>query len=387
MLPQKPDRSFTAWLISTILTRLTVTSIPMVSIVGISASGGSFILGGITSGAYAIGESVGAIWLTPLLSHQKVKKRLRQGCAICALLLFGSGVLAVHGTPYNYSVPLLVFITGLISAPIPGILRSSISQSSSSPDRAMSLDNVINQSSWVVGPVLGVAMVHTFGSTAAFLLLGLFLGTSMITTPKAITANYHQSSGSKSKPDLRIVLNPIIASAVIMAVTASFDTLVPILLTEWTGTDVRTGWVLAALASSSVLISALLGIRAGWSGKESKSVFFTLLVIVLIGATGFAYSFPSLITIAVILGAFQAPAMIFRQQIIADRVPKSQQATAFSYLYAAGGIGYSLTAALTPTISKVGNPQYASLSVAFICLIALVASHFYSRKAHSTKRQ
>ncbi|WP_218407115.1 MFS transporter [Corynebacterium sp. TAE3-ERU16] len=251
----------------------------------------------------------------------------------------------------------------------------------------MSLDNVINQSSWVVGPVLGVAMVHTFGSMAAFLLLGLFLGTSMITTPKAITANYHQSSGSKSKPDLRIVLNPIIASAVIMAVTASFDTLVPILLTEWTGTDVRTGWVLAALASSSVLISALLGIRAGWSGKESKSVFFTLLVIVLIGATGFAYSFPYLITIAVILGAFQAPAMIFRQQIIADRVPKSQQATAFSYLYAAGGIGYSLTAALTPTISKVGNPQYASLSVAFICLIALVASHFYSRRARSTKRQ
>ncbi|MBN9644425.1 MFS transporter [Corynebacterium sp. CCM 8862] len=383
----KTDRHFMAWLVSTIFTRLTVTSIPMVSIVGIAAANGSFVLGGFTSGAYAIGESVGAIWLTPLLSRRNVKKRLFQGCAVCALLLFASGILAVNGAPYNFSVPLLVFITGLLSAPIPGVLRSSISQSSSSPARAMSLDNAINQSSWVIGPVLGVAVVHSFGTLSAFFLLGIFLVIAMMTTPRAITNNYHQSSGTESTPDVRIVMNPIVASAVIMAVTASFDTLVPILLTEWSGTDVRTGWVLAALAGSSVLISALIGVKTRWSGKEKKSAFFTLLVVFLIGATGFTYSFPTLMAVAVVLGAFQAPAMIFRQQIIADKVPKNQQATAFSYLYAAGGIGYSLTAALTPSISKLANTQCASVAVAVFCLAALVAAHLYTKNNRSPQHQ
>ncbi|QPK79222.1 MFS transporter [Corynebacterium lizhenjunii] len=371
---------FPAWLLSTILTRLTVTSLPMVAIVGISAAGGSYILGGLSSGAYAIGESVGAIFLTPLLSEHKVKLRLMQGCALCAALLVMCGFLALGGMPYLVAIPLLVFLTGAISAPIPGVLRSSISQFSSNPDRAMSLDNVINQSSWVIGPVLGVAMVHGFGTTAGFCLLGAFLAISVITTPKAIAAGYEQSSGATAKPQLTLVIIPVVASAVIMAVTASFDTLVPILLTEWEGTDSRTGWVLAVLAGASVVVSALLGIKSHWKHKERNASAFTFLVVVVLGITGFTYSYPSLIALAAILGIAQAPAMIFRQQIIADKVPQSQQATAFSYLYAAGGIGYSITAGLTPALSKAASPAIASLSVAALCLLVLVGSYLYAKR-------
>ncbi|KAB1504140.1 MFS transporter [Corynebacterium sp. 320] len=371
---------FVAWLLSTILTRLTVTSLPMVSIVGISAAGGSYILGGVASGAYAIGESVGAIFLTPLFSQHKVKMRLMQGCALCASLLFLCSFLALGGTSYLAAIPFLVFLTGALSAPIPGVLRSSISQFSRNPDRAMSLDNVINQSSWVIGPVLGVAMVHSCGTTAGFCLLGAFLTMSMITTPKAIADGYEQSSGATAKPQFTLVIIPVVASAIIMAVTASFDTLVPILLTEWERTDSRAGWVLAVLAGASVVASALLGIKSRWKRKEHKASACTLLVVVVLGITGLTYSYSSLLVIAAILGIAQAPAMIFRQQIIADKVPKSQQATAFSYLYAAGGIGYSLTAGLTPAVSKASSPAVASLTVAALCLLVLVGSYLCTRR-------
>lgn len=64
------------------MTRLVVTTIPMVAVVGTAAVGKSYAAGGLISGSYAAGEAAGAIWLTHKLKQVGIGRELRTICLV-----------------------------------------------------------------------------------------------------------------------------------------------------------------------------------------------------------------------------------------------------------------------------------------------------------------
>lgn len=360
-----------AWAIATPMTRLVVTTIPMVAVVGTAAVGKSYAAGGLISGSYAAGEAAGAIWLTHKLKQVGIGRELRTICLVGAMLLLVAGAILWFIPSLWLGAALAILVLGAISSPIPGVLRSSATQMTSSSQRILAIDNVVNQTCWVLGPILGVVLVHQTNTVIAYVSLALLLLGAAVVAPLAIPSNYRHESGEGGKVSFRPIAVPVVASGVIMAVTASFDTLVPGLLTHWFGSDEKASFVLALLALGSVVASSVFGIKKSWPRPEVLAMISTVFMIALLATVGSVQSYSILLGVAVLIGVIQAPSMVLRQVIVSDLVSHKRRASAFSLLYAAGGIGYSLAAAVTPWAADMLSARWASAVTAGACFAIL----------------
>lgn len=366
-----PTHNQLVWSILTVLTRLVVTTLPMVAVVGTAAVGKSYVAGGLISGGYAAGEAAGAVFLTHRLTQGAIHRQLRLICWASAVLLIAAGVILWLAPDWWLFSAVSILVLGFISSPTPGVLRSSATQSSTSSQRILATDNVINQTCWVLGPIVGVMMVHHLSTFIAYLSLASLMLLSSLLLSVAVPSSYRHQTGKEGRVDFRPIAVPIVASGVIMAVTAAFDTLVPSLLHQWFGSDEKTSFVLAILALGSVLASTLFGIKKKWSRPETFAMVSTLFMIALLGIVGSLPSYFSLLAIAALIGVVQAPSMVLRQVIVSNSVSDKRKAAAFSFLYAAGGVGYSLSAAVTPWSAQAFSAQSASVIIAALCLAAL----------------
>ncbi|MBG9331100.1 MFS transporter [Corynebacterium belfantii] len=368
---RSPTSNQLAWSILTVLTRLVVTTLPMVAVVGTAAIGKSYVAGGFISGGYAAGEAAGAIFLTHRLAQTSIKRQLRTICWASAVLLIAAGsILWLLPDLWVFSA-VSILVLGFISSPIPGVLRSSATQCSNSSQRILAADNVINQTCWVLGPIIGVVIVHRLNTLISYASLALLMLLSSVLLSVAIPSSYRHQAGEEGRVDFRPIAVPIVASGVIMAVTAAFDTLTPSLLNQWFGSDEKTSFVLALLAFGSVLASAVFGIKKKWSRPKTLAMVSTLFMIALLGIVGRVPSYFSLLLIAALIGVVQAPSMVLRQVIVSNSVPDKRKAAAFSLLYAAGGVGYSVSAAVTPWSAQIFSTQSASVIIAALCIAAL----------------
>jgi len=282
---------------------------------------------------------------------------------------------------------LAILVLGAISSPIPGVLRSSATQMTSSSQRILAIDNVVNQICWVLGPILGVVLVHQTNTVIAYVSLALLLLGAAVVAPLAIPSNYRHESGEGGKASFRPIAVPVVASGVIMAVTASFDTLVPGLLTHWFGSDEKASFVLALLALGSVAASSVFGIKKSWPKPELLAMISTVFMIALLATVGSVQSYSILLGIAVLIGVVQAPSMVLRQVIVSDLVSHKRRASAFSLLYAAGGIGYSLAAAVTPWTADMLSARWGSAVTAGACLAILGWAVCLQRKQTPSERK
>ncbi|AEX79415.1 MFS transporter [Corynebacterium diphtheriae] len=368
---RSPTSNQLAWSILTVLTRLVVTTLPMVAVVGTAAVGKSYVAGGFISGGYAAGEAAGAIFLTHRLAQTSIKRQLRTICWASAVLLIAAGsILWLLPDLWVFSA-VSILVLGFISSPIPGVLRSSATQCSTSSQRILAADNVINQTCWVLGPIIGVVIVHRLNTLISYASLALLMLLSSVLLSVAIPSSYRHQAGEEGRVDFRPIAVPIVASGVIMAVTAAFDTLTPSLLNQWFGSDEKTSFVLALLAFGSVLASAVFGIKKKWSRPKTLAMVSTLFMIALLGIVGSLPSYFSLLAIAALIGVVQAPSMVLRQVIVSNSVSDKRKAAAFSFLYAAGGVGYSVSAAVTPWSAQAFSAQSASVIIAALCIAAL----------------
>lgn len=368
---RSPTSNQLTWSILTVLTRLVVTTLPMVAVVGTAAVGKSYVAGGFISGGYAAGEAAGAIFLTHRLAQTSIKRQLRTICWASAVLLIAAGsILWLLPDLWVFSA-VSILVLGFISSPIPGVLRSSATQCSTSSQRILAADNVINQTCWVLGPIIGVVIVHRLNTLISYASLALLMLLSSVLLSVAIPSSYRHQAGEEGRVDFRPIAVPIVASGVIMAVTAAFDTLTPSLLNQWFGSDEKTSFVLALLAFGSVLASAVFGIKKKWSRPKTLAMVSTLFMIALLGIVGSLPSYFSLLAIAALIGVVQAPSMVLRQVIVSNSVSDKRKAAAFSFLYAAGGVGYSVSAAVTPWSAQAFSAQSASVIIAALCIAAL----------------
>ena len=76
----------------------------------------------------------------------------------------------------------------------------------------------------------------------------------------------------------------------------------------------------------------------------------------------------------VVGGACQAPALTARNLSVSQTIPRRDQPSAFSILYASGGIGYTLSSAyVAATIDELGASRTQSVCAATaVVLIAVV---------------
>lgn len=174
-------------------------------------------------------------------------------------------------------------------------------------------------------------MVHHLSTFIAYLSLASLMLLSSLLLSVAVPSSYRHQTGKEGRVDFRPIAVPIVASGVIMAVTAAFDTLVPSLLHQWFGSDEKTSFVLAILALGSVLASTLFGIKKKWSRPETFAMVSALFMIALLGIVGSLPSYSSLLAIAALIGVVQAPSMVLRQVIVSNSVSDKRKAAAFPF--------------------------------------------------------
>ncbi|MFI5663536.1 MFS transporter [Streptomyces sp. NPDC051684] len=68
-------------------------------------------------------------------------------------------------------------------------------------------------------------------------------------------------------------------------------------------------------------------------------------------------------------GLFQSGVMIARSLGLRERLPEHAHAGAYSVMYAAGGIGYGLTAALSAVVLSAASPAVAVVGGAAVALV------------------
>ena len=354
-----------AWTLATIFYRIVVTTVPMASIIGAQASGRGYVLGGLTSGGFAVGELIGALYLSRRVPATRVVAWVRGAAGVASLLSLLGGAAMVWSGQSAYLAPALLLLTGAATAPFAGILRAAAGQSRDS-DKIMAFDNVLNQVCWVIGPIVGVFGVHGIGTFPLFCIFAACFLIVAGTISGSVPPDFEMTSGVQTFPPLSQVALPIASSFVIMCVSAAFDTAVPIRLFESVGTDADTSWVLAALAAASVVGSALCLWRPSTSAMWRTAGVSTLAMSVGLGALSRIESFTALLVLAACIGFFQAPAMVYRQILVTRTISPAQLPGAFSLLYAAGAFGYSVSAAAVPIGHSVFGLSWTIIAVSLV---------------------
>lgn len=373
-----------SWAGVTVATRLAVTVVPLASVLASHASTGSYAHGGLVAGAYAAGEGL----LAPLMGRRFAQYPLRReviGTVLAEALALGVLIWALDSGQLGVAI-LASFSAGGVASGLPGGLRSYVNViAHRHRHTAVGLDSALNQTCWTLGPALASTAVFAWFPavplviTIVGLLLAAVIARRLPTTIVVATSAEPGRGRWGWRPHLPVLTRiwPSVAtSALVMGLMAVLDITLPGTLSQFGSSPAWTGPVLAGLAGLNILASAGYGSRR-WPGRPHRhAVIFTAIFAILL-CTGGLSSHPAVLASLVITaGAAQAPAMTGRNLAVGDDLPEQSWPFAFSVLYAAGGVGYSIASLVTAALLTEHQPPVVltALAAAAIVITALVAA-------------
>ena len=340
------------WAIVTLGTRLTVATVPLGGVLLAAGVLDSFAIGGLLAGGYAAGETL----LAPVMGRRAQRGRLRRELTLAitaeaALILATLAVLAVDRRWWPVAVATMAAAGGAASG-LPGALRSYIAGSvdRAARDRALSVDNIINQVNWLVGPALAAVGSAVISPWAP---LTIVVSALVCTLPavarlptRAVDSDPGPRETLRTPALLRRIILPIVASALIMASMATLDVLIPARVAADGVPPVLSGLALGGLAAAAMVASALYGARR-WPGSPTRHAQVGLLAIaVLVWAIGISGPAWLALSLCVAVGFAEAPALLGRNIALTEQIPEDQWTVGFSLLYSAAGLGYTAGATI-----------------------------------------
>ncbi|MFZ3554850.1 MFS transporter [Streptomyces sp. BH055] len=372
---------FIVWMLVSLASRTPVAMAPL-ALVFLSRHGaGGYASGAVLASAYVLGEVAGAPLLGARLRAARIRRQLAAGLAV--------GACAFVALPFARFAPLpvligLAFLAGAAPAACPGgarVLLTRMVKDTAVP-RALSVEATLTQIIWAASPGLVVLLALEADAGAPLLLGGALAATAsllLLRLPEHPAAGPAGRSGTAAGRVLLSAWPVYLTSAAAMTMLATAELVLPALLED---RQVAVGWagpLLAGFALAGAAGALCYGLRSWRGSARTQSL---ILLTVTAGCVGLIAVLPGLPGIAaglLLAGLFQSGVMITRSLSLRERLPEHAHAGAYSVMYAAGGIGYGLTAVLSAVVLDAASPAAAVAGGAAVALVATAVSAIAER--------
>ncbi|MFB9313801.1 MFS transporter [Nocardioides plantarum] len=366
--------------------RLPIAMSPLALVYVGHAATGSYVLGAVLAGVFALAEAVAAGPGGRRFDRRPAGPELRTVLAIQSVAL-GLLALPLVGTS-PLPVPVLVALAaigGAVASGAHGGLRSLLLRTvpESTHQAALSLEATTTTLLWAVGPavVAGLAaltsdlvpMVLIAGTSA----LGAVLAIAVRDQGPAVDESSHTSMGAIIAMIWPALLQE---AAVLMCVGAAYTALPPLLAESSTDSD-WAGPLLAAFAAAGIVGGLAYGART-WPGAyrtHSAVLVLALTLSMLVAAA--PIGLPGLIFFLLLAGLVGTPALTARAAGVQQLLPESRWATGFSALYAAGGVGFGIAGFVTAGLIDTSGARTALAVSALLATTAVIVSALAERRS------
>lgn len=382
-----------AWLAVAAATKLPVAMAPLALVFLVRSSAGGYTLGAVLGGAYVVGEVAGALLLGSRLHPARLLSELRAGLLVGAAAFAG---LAVSGVAPAPVLVVLALLAGGAPAANAGGLRAALIELAGEDvvGRALSIETTLTQVIWTASPAIVVLLaVGVFPGAPLGLAAACALAAAFGLRRLPSRAPRPDVAPQPAAPARRTLLTALVAdwpiyltSAAAMALLAAAELVLPALLHY---RHLPVGWsgpLLAAFSLASALGSLVYGMRR-WPGTARTQglpllvlmAAFVALSAVLPGLTGIAAGL-------LLAGTVRSGVMVTRNLALREQTPKEALAAGYSIMYAAQGVGYSLTAVVAAVALAAGRPVIAILSAAGLTLLLTMVSALAEFRPRSRTR-
>lgn len=339
----------------------------------------------------AAGAALAAFGLTSLLLPAKARLLDRFGqravlpvlAALCTTALVGTAFAAVRVTGPGWYVALAVAI-GLPAPPLGPSMRALWSALAPDPalrQRAYSLDGVVEESLYAVGPLLVGAVLSVSSAKVALALSGVLLlaGSLAMFTSPAASRHGAPVPGRTPTPWFGPFRNrgyPLLILTVLgFALASSPLDLAVAARAERAGHPAAAGYLLAAVAVGSVGGGLAWGARTHRRTSWAHLAGLLVASAVALAAAGAAPTLPILGGVLVVLGAVVAPVFVVAYLAADDLVPAAGRTEATTWVNTANNVGLAIGAAGAGLIidrTGTGAALTAGATVALLTSGALV---------------
>jgi MFS family permease len=334
------------------------TAMVVVTLHVVSHLGRSYGAAGTVSGALTLAIAVAGPWRGRLLDRHGLRR------VVLPSLLVGAVCWSVAPFVGYWWLLALVVVAGLFFVPIPAIMRQAVIAVVPESERrtAISLDSVLLELSFLIGPPLGVWAATTYPTPWVLLVLQLlgvaaggvlWLANPAIVTPGArpdtTVAGHAVGTRSWFRPRLVAVL---VATVATMFVLGASDLAFVAALRDF-GAVGSVGWVLAVWGLGSLVGGLVYG---GW--HRSFSAFWLLGGLALVTAPMALAGGPlSLAGLSFVAGLLCAPTITATVDQVSRVVPESARSEAMGWHASAMTVGMAVGApAAGAAMDRTGWP-------------------------------
>ncbi|WP_271986232.1 MFS transporter [Pseudoclavibacter terrae] len=320
---------------------------------------GSFAVGGLAVGALCIGQAVAG----PLNSAVMLRLGFKRVISVLAILSV-IAMLAMVAMPTN--APALIALCGLVGFATPPIqpavrlvYRTIVDDAELGP--LFSLHASVQESIWIIGPALTVALVATLGPTASIVAAAAMLATGcawfVLSRYARLPGDHHDEH---TRPRGSVVLQPTIwSSAAVGFFMIGTGAAVEVgIVARFTSEQWVSGLVLAVCAAGSLVGGLAFGHFR--PGSRSLVLFGSLFA----GGIGLAVVAENPVLLAAALfvsGLGVAPTLSAIFLVVARTLPPAQAAEGYGWVGTGQLTGAALGAAFAGSVVQATAPTTAIL--------------------------
>ncbi len=366
---------------SSILARLPLAMFSIALLVHAQRLTGSFAVGGLVSGAYAISGAISAPLLGRLVDRCGQTRVLVLGATVTALALLSTGLLPASAPPL-----LLVGLAaaaGLATPPLEACIRTLLPSIVADPGglpALFALESTLLELTFVFGPPLALALGALWSTGAALATSGL----AMLVCTLAFAA---QPASRRWRPDREVrrppggaLRSPAIRTLVLVLVgTGAVFGAVDVGVTaaaKALGATAAAGPLLALWGAGS-LLGGIAATRLGGGARGAGGLTLLLAALALghgalIATTGSVLAIGAVIVLA---GATIAPTEASIYAMVDRASTAGTRTEAFSWLWTASSTGAALGAAVAGALAQsAGAPAAFAFAGAAGTIAMLIAA-------------
>jgi MFS family permease len=363
-------------LVTSTLSRITPGMIVLALVYLLRDGGYTYTAAGLVTAAHQVG-----VGLASPLQGRLVDRFGQRRILVPDAVLYLAGTIAIAAlVGRGASVPMIVAIavvTGMAYPPVTAcsrVLLSGLFPSGRLREAAFALSAIAVELGFIVGPLAAVALRATIGGGWAVILAGAIaavgsLGYATTTAARAVPRR-DRAAAPVSALRSRGVRIMVVALGFVAVAFGVLDVVVPA-VAEFAGNQAAAGYLIASIASGSLLGGVVYGARV-WPGTVVTRLRF-LVTVFTVGLFVIPLSIGSLPTFAVglfVAGLFLGPTTICAFQLIDDLALPGTQTEAQSWTQSSVVFGVALGASLAGAAVDAGGPAQAFVAGALCVGVA-----------------
>jgi MFS family permease len=356
-------------LLTSTLSRITPGMIALAIVLLVRDGGYSYAVAGLVTAAHQVGVGLASPIQGRLADRFGQARVLRPDAVVYLLGTLGLVALVGRGVPVAVLV-VVTALTGVFYPPVTACSRVVLSRlfpTGRLRETAFAVSSIAVELGFIVGPLIAVGLASTIGPGAAVRFAGVVAFVGAVAYAATAAARSTPSRGRRAtgggalrSGGVRVV---VVAFGAIAVAFGVIDIVVPAVAELLAGNPQVAGYLLAAIASGSLVGGLVYGSRV-WPGTVASR----LRVLSTVLALGFAVVPLALSSIPVFAvglfvgGLFLGPTTICAFQLIDDLSLPGTQTEAQSWTQSAVVAGVALGASLSGLAVDAGGPAFALLA-------------------------